>query len=168
MNPVPNPPEPPPVPRRVVLLPKRVAGVAFLALFPLLALTGVLANRVTSTTVEAGSLTVEMEYPSRLRYRTEQPLDVEVRNRGTEPARSARVSVNREFLSGFADAAYTPEPSRVTEEAVEFDLGIIPAGAVRRVQIELKAERYGLQRGQVRVEAGDASADLEIRTFVLP
>jgi hypothetical protein len=51
---------------------------------------------------------------------------------------------------------------------MEFDLGPIPPGETRRVQVELTAQRYGPQTGQIEVEAGEERADFQVRTLVLP
>lgn len=168
MNSEPHPPEAPEIPRRIILPPKRIAGVGFLLLFPILAIAGILGNHETSATRTSGTLQIDVEYPDRLRYFTEEPLDVTIHNASTAPTKEVHVRVDREYLLGFTDESFVPDPDRVNQKTVEFDLGPIPPGETRCVQIELTAQRYGSRTGQVQVEAGEARADFQIRTLVLP
>lgn len=167
MNPEPRPPQPPEIERHVILPPRRIIGVGLLLLFPILAAAGILGNHEASVRRSSGSLQVEVDYPDRLRYFTEQPLDVTIRNTGSEP-KKATVRIDRDYLLAFTDESYVPDPERITQTSVEFNLGSIPPGETRRVQIELTAQRYGPQSGRVRIESDGIQEEFGVRTFVLP
>lgn len=112
---------------------------------------------------------VHVEYSSRAEFGSSKPLLIEVRNESASPVESLAVEIDRSYLEGFQPQSFVPEPKEVTTLAHVIDLGDVQPGEVRRVAVDLTAEKVGQRAGQVRVTSRDHPvAAIDISTFVFP
>jgi hypothetical protein len=155
-----EPPKPPEIERRIRFRLYQWIGVPLLLLAPpILALVGVLDERYETVTGEGGTLGVTVEYPSRLRYRQEGAITVQLPQRGE--ADSLDVSLADAYARGFTDIVATPAFDPPYRAAVP--------GDARRVVIELKADRYGRHRGTLEISSrGGGSVSIPLATTILP
>jgi hypothetical protein len=108
---------------------------------------------------------VEVEYPQRLRHHVAVSLRVRVVNEGERTLPDARVSISPDYLGAFEDVSFSP--SEVSPGIIE--LGTIPSGARREVEVQLRATRSYLLSGEVSVEAaGEERVRVNLRSWVWP
>lgn len=164
---VPQPPQAPEVERRLHVHPLQLFGVPVILMVPLLALLGVFGETTSVTSASSPSITMEVEYPTRFRYKTIDTIDITVHNvSGTEV--ELQVRVPKSYLDAFSNVAVTPQPTRVTSEHYIVELGGVQPDATRVVSIEVQAERYGPTSGLISAGPGDEPAEARIETFVFP
>jgi hypothetical protein len=157
-----GPPDVPDIPRRIGV--RQLAGVAVLALLPVVALTGWLDERTVVERQETAALALEVEYPGRTRESRRSVLRVAVTNRSAEVT-DVVVMLPEAYLEGFSTGSVQPGP--VEAGAVRFR-GMGP-GEERGVQLELTAERFGRWQGTLRAATSTGDRlDAPVRTLILP
>ena len=161
-----DPTEDPQVERHLKLYRHQWIGVPLIVLLPALAVVGVLDNRSTEVQAHGRGVEVTVRYPTRLRYRQSDRLEVEVKNTSAAPLDTVRVAFTPEYLDAFSDVTITPSPKK----AYEVELTDVGAGETRLVDADLHADRSGRHRGTISVtpaRGGDA-ARAQVGTFILP
>lgn len=167
--PAPQPPEPPPFERRVRLERLQLIGVPLLALIPLAALFGVFGQRSESVRAVGDGVTLELRYPSLLRYKTALPFEATVHNSGAQPLSQVAVRIDDAWLSHFTRIDLMPQPERLTERHAEIVIDELPPGAQRKVIGVFEAHDRGRHTGQASVAIGGrVAATAELSTLVLP
>jgi hypothetical protein len=137
----PCPPPAPDMPRRFRLHNYQKVGLPLLVLVPVLAMGGLFGESTDTTDLVTQTLLVEIDYPTRLRYRTSGEMVIRVTNRSTEALDSLIVTIDPAYLSGFSDVNF----------------------------IEYRARDYWNRKGRVSVSGVDIdSATLPVTTFVFP
>lgn len=92
-----------------------------------------------------------------------------VRNESAHAVGEVAIEIDRAYLEGFQADSFLPEPDEITPAAYVVEVGAIQAGEVRRVVLDLSAEKVGRQEGQVRVTSGGQRlAAIDLSTFVFP
>lgn len=167
---VPQPPQPPEFERRLQFHLTQLIGVPLLALLPILAAFGVFGTLRDEARVQTAVLELQVRYPTRFRYKTVEPLEVEVRNLLSEPLPTVVVRLETDYLSAFSSVQITPSPTSLTEEVYEVTLAEVQPGETRLVSLELQAQDYWRHRGAISATAeGDAeAAEVEVASFVIP
>ena len=165
---IPQPPQPPEFERRLQFHPLQLVGVPLLALLPILAAFGTFGTLRGEAGAETAVLELHVSYPTRFRYKTVEPLEVEVRNLSSEALPTVVVRLETDYLSAFSDVQITPSPSLVTEEVYEVALSEVQPGETRLVSLELQAQNYWRHRGTISVTAGSDAAEVEVASFVIP
>lgn len=167
--PVPTPPQPPNMPRRILLSTFQFLFLPVLVLLPVLAFFGVFGLAKVTNTVEAGPLAVTAEYPRRIRYGVSDGARIRISNDGATPVSGVRLAIGRDWLEHFGNVSFVPSPFELTADEYRFELGDIPAGESRLIVVELTADGYLDRSGAVTV-TGEAtgSAHLELTTFIFP
>jgi hypothetical protein len=97
----PTPPRPPSVARTIRLDRLQLIGVPLILLVPLLAVLGVFGEVLESEQAIRGPLEVRVEYPSRMRYRTIDVVEVVVGNASEEELASVTLTIDRSYLDAF-------------------------------------------------------------------
>jgi hypothetical protein len=161
----PCPPPAPDMPRRFRLHNYQKVGLPLLVLVPVLAMGGLFGESTDTTDLVTQTLLVEIDYPTRLRYRTSGEMVIRVTNRSTEALDSLIVTIDPAYLSGFSDVNFIPDVDR----AFAWDLLGLAPGEERRIVIEYSARDYWNRKGRVSVSGVDIdSATLPVTTFVFP
>lgn len=159
------PPPAPDMPRRFLLHNYQKVGLPLLVLVPVLAMGGLFGESKDTDDLVTQSLLLQIEYPSRLRYRTSSEMVVRVTNRSTEPLDSLAVTLDPDYLAAFSDVSFVPPVDR----AFAWDLLDLAPGEERRIVVEYSAREYWNQKGHVSVSGhGLENADLPVTTFVFP
>jgi hypothetical protein len=160
-----GPPTVPDIDRRVHLYPLQVVGLTVLAVLPLLALLGLLDQKLAVEVRATPTLEVQVEHPTRIRTTRETSMRVETRNRSGEPLEGVYVRLPDDRLRGFAVTRLVPGVSAVGR----IDLPPLEPGEARVVRIGLKAERIGWHPDSIRIvsAAGD-DIGIPLRSFILP
>jgi len=149
-------------------------GVPLLALLPLLSLGGWLgpATERLSATVPngAGSLTVEIAYPSRTRHRAGSELAIQVTNAGPGEARDLAIGIEEAYLARFSRADAQPAPDAVAAGRVRMPLPALRAGERASVRVRLEADDWGRLPGWIEVGPRERPAltRQHFSTLVLP
>lgn len=147
-------------------------GVPLLFLIPILALFGVLGPNEEAVTVRGESLSLDVSYPTRFRYKTIAPMSIRVTNISSQTAPTVTVKLDREYLGAFSNLSFQPSVDEVSDEAYYVFLNNLAAGETRRVELEMQAEAYWVQRGMTEAAVGGAEAPpdaaVTLETFVLP
>jgi hypothetical protein len=144
-------------------------GIPLLLLLPILSIVGVFGNTLRTTTVTSTPVELTVEYPARTRYKTQQTIDIAVRNTADQPLERVTVRLDRAYIDAFEEITFTPDATAITEQAYEVDLANLPAGAVRQVTVELRPRSYWAHHGTVSAAPPDAApADVTLQTFVFP
>jgi hypothetical protein len=167
MSPDPNattPPEPPVVAPRLVFTRKQYFGLPLLALIPVLTLLGVFGEKRESSRAISRSLEMRIAYPSRLRYRQIESLDIALTNVSGRMLDTVTVSLDTAYITRFSSVRIDPQPKTPFVIA----MADLRPQETRLVHAELWGERYGSHRAEI---IGAASADTvrqQIHTFVFP
>lgn len=164
----PRPPQPPSTVRRATLHRMQAIGVPLLVLIPVLALFGVFGTSSGFQRAQDDDLAVTVAYPERFRYKTVQPLTIEVRNGGDARLVGARVSIDAEYLDHFSTSALTPPPISVTDDRYVFALGDIAPGEALVVTGRVQADDYWGVQGRVAVVTDGAAVEVNLATWVFP
>jgi hypothetical protein len=164
-----DPPQPPPFQRKIVIAPVQAIGVSVLAAIVVAALTGVLGQRSGRTQAAGGNLEVRVIYPEVLRYKTAQPLEIDIRNTGSVPVSRVEVRLDRRYLDGFQDVRFTPDAREIGARHVTVSIADVPAGESRTVLAWLQAHERGRRHAHLEVSADSRPAlGLDWSTTVLP
>lgn len=168
-SPAPQPPELPEMPRRVHLDLPHALAVLLIALLPILAVAGVLNEATATVQARTDRWALEVRYPSRLPYTVERSLQAHIRNPSGETLRNVRVAVDRDYLDGFDDVSVEPAEVLITGDHYVVQIGEIPPGETRRVDIRLRGHAPWRRRGSLTAEAeGAPPLSVGIVTWVLP
>ena len=164
-----TPPKAPPMKRFVQVDRLQMVGVPILAAVAIAGLLGAFDDTSARTDARGAPLAVHVEFPSRIQYEQSKPLLIEVRNESRHAVGEVAIEIDQDYLQGFRADTFLPQPSEITPEAYIVEVGAIQPGEVRRVSLDLSAERVGRQDGQVRVTAGRRRvAAIDLSTFVFP
>lgn len=161
----PSLPEAPEIDRRLRIPMFRAAGLAVIALVPVLAVIGVFGERWSSESGARGAVAVEVEYPTRYRYKMLNSIAATVTNRSAARIDTITVRLDTSYALRFSTVVFTPP----AEEAYAVPLTRIDVGESRLVVIELQAERYGRHAGRLHFEStsGDTLA-IPVHTMIFP
>lgn len=160
----PRPPAAPDLPARVRLRWLQTIGIPFLGLLPALALIGVFDESPSQTSVSSRTLHVTARYPTRLRYKTSDTVELRVQNTSNHALPSVLVKFDEDYVTQFSNVTFTPEPQR----AYELELADVKPGETRLISMEIEAKEYWRHAGMIRAVAQNDSALLNISTTVLP
>ena len=160
----PQPPQPPRIRRRFHLAPWRWLGLGVMLLVPVLALFGLFGERWATAERLSTSLLVQVEYPTRYRYKMLNAITVRVRNRSPQALDTVTVAFDTGYVLRFSTVIFTPSVSR----AFEVPLTNVAPGETRLVTAEIQGEKYGRHEGTVTVTAGTDSAAIPVHTTIWP
>jgi hypothetical protein len=141
-----------------------VLGVLALAVLPVLALLGFFGESGAEQTLSGEALELHVSYPTRLRYKRIDTVEVRVRNVSGEPIDRVVVKFDEGYIEEFSSVHFTPSISR----AYEVELKDVQPDEERLVSVEIQAEEYWRHRGTVTVEAGPHTLTARIMTFTFP
>jgi hypothetical protein len=165
----PEPPQPPEMERRIQLYPFQWIGIPLLFLLPVLALFGVFGAQ--SNTVQRASdlLAMQVEYPTRYRYKMIEPMAVNVSNLSGQTPVTITVDFSRSYIEQFSAVNFTPAVKEITQNSYRVELPNVPAGETRRIAVELQAEQYWRHAGNVAAAVVDeAPVVISVETWVFP
>lgn len=158
-----DPPEPPEVERRVRLLPMQWVGIPLLLVPVLLAAFGVFGESWDTATASSATISVDVRWPTRFRYKQLNEVHVWVENRTGGVLDTVTVALDTAYASRFSTVTAIPD----FDDAYSLSLVALRPGERRLAVIELQAERYGRHEGRLDVVAGD-TARLRLHTIVFP
>lgn len=162
-------PPPPAMRRRLAFGVPQLVGIPLLLALPVLALFRVFGAESAEATVSAPGLEATISYPERFRYKTREPLEIDVRNTGSEVLPRVTVTVDRVWLSAFSEVGFTPQAERIDERGYVLELRDIPPGGHRIVVGSVQGERYGRHEGTVAIAADPGSrVEARLSTVVFP
>ena len=154
----------PEIRRRLSFTRKQMAGLPLLVAIPILGLFGVFGESLSDAHAESRSVAMSVRYPTRLRYRQVQPLDIVVRNTSQQLIDTIEVSLDTAYVSRFSGVRIEPAPRSAFVVAVTD----VRPGESRLVAAELSAERYGRHPGHIRAATRSDTATVSVRTVVFP
>jgi hypothetical protein len=165
-------PQPPAVERRLLFFPEQAIGMPVIILVAVLGLLGII-DQARATQSETGlTLTLDVDYPSRMRYRQDGFLVVEVGNIAADTVPTLTVAFDADYIDQFKEVVFTPSIDEVTPESYLVQFDDVPPGEIRRVVVELRPDSYWRQDGEVAGAPGGSGTppDIEatISTLVLP
>ena len=154
----------PEIRRRLAFTRKQLVGLPLLVAIPILSLFGVFGETLADVHAASRSVTIDVRYPTRLRYRQVQPLDIVVRNTSRQLIDTIEVSLDTAYVSRFSGVRIEPVP-RIAFVVAMTD---VRPGESRLIAAELGAERYWLHRGHIRAATRTDTATVTVRTVVFP
>lgn len=164
-----EPPKPPPFQRRIQIGWLQVSGVALLLLLPIAALTGWIGSEERETSATGAQLALTARYPSRMRYKTSEAIELRLRNTGAHTLSGVTVLLPQDYLSHFAVQHLRPQIERLSERGAEVDIGDLDSGQSRSIVVELQVTDYGRHAGRISAVAdGGTPVALDVSTLVLP
>lgn len=157
--------EPPEIRRRLTLHRLQMVGVPLLALIPLLAMLGVFGETREQVDAAGTDLAIAIEYPTRFRYKTIDPIRVAVTNRTAVELDTVTVLFDVEYLSRFSTPLFIPAAT----DAYVVPLSSVRPGETRHVYVEIQAETYWRHEGWVAATTGGAdTVRVPLATIVFP
>ncbi len=159
-----EPPQAPEVQPRLRFRKLEIVGVGIMALLPLAALAGAFGPAMERQEARAGSLTIEAEYPSRIRNAMTERITVDLSNEAAAPVSDIEVAFEPAFVEAFENLMFTPEP----EHPYVFTIDTLEPGETRRIAIEVLAREYGRHEGTIGVDHAGGTAELPVRTTIFP
>ena len=105
-----------------------------------------------------------MRYPSVIRYKILDHIEMHVRNRGTAHLDTVIIALDTTYARRFSDVVATPS----FDDDFQIPLSQLGAGESRLIRIQLKAERYWRHRGELHVTAGSDTVRVLFSTIVYP
>ena len=163
-----QPPQPPQVPRRFKQYLFQWIGVPIFVLVALLAVFGVFGETVATAEESSAALELEVEYPSRFRYRTDNLITVSVTNRTDQALDSISVRFDQSYVSNFANVTFQPSVETIADNTYVVALTDVAPGETRSVVVEVQAESYWRHEGTISASAGEDSVSVSVATFVFP
>jgi hypothetical protein len=166
-----NPPQPPQAPEietRLRQYPYQWVGIPIIMLIALLGLLGVFGNTTATAEQEGNTLGLTVEYPERMRFRTDNRIVVEVANLGDQALDQVTVHFDEAYIGSFARVTFTPDVQAITDDAYIVALSDLGPGETQTVEVELEGEEYWRRTGEVRASAGEDSVAVSLSTFVFP
>lgn len=163
-TPLPKPPELPELHRRLRFSGWQIVGLALIMSIPLLAAFRVFGDGGATVGDRAGAISMAVEYPPRARHGTMEAVAVLVTNQGPSLLDTVSVRFEPSYIARFTDPQFLPSANR----AFEVELTDVAPGETRRVQVGVRANRYGRHRGSVAASHHGDSAQVLISTFVFP
>lgn len=165
----PSPPEPPSIKRTLQFHRIQKIGIPILLLLPVLALFGVFGETFQSAHASNTQLTVDVEYPSRSRYKMINPVTVSVENTSSQTLSVVQIHFDRDYIDNFSNVSFTPEITKVTDEVYIVEITDLQPQETRVVSARIQAERYWLHEGNVTAVSGTGqSVSLSLDTIVFP
>lgn len=165
-------PQPPPVEKRWAFTRAQKIGVPLIMLLPLLALLGVFGESFETVSDRGETLALEVNYPTRYRYKMLNSLVVTVENIAPQTVPTVTVAFDEAYISQFSTVTFTPSIAEIAGDAYYVQLKEVKAGEVRRIVVELQGEKYWWHEGTIAVMPGgtDAATDVavEVRTLIYP
>jgi hypothetical protein len=150
--------------RRFVSSPGQLAGLALLALLPIIALTGRLGDSTARERAVLGELLLDLSYPSTMRYGNIGAVELHLHNAGERVLARISVEADTSYVTRFSRLRAVPPVER--QHAIP--VPPLEPGASGVVALELEAHRYGRHRGELRLIAGADTVLLRLSTFVFP
>lgn len=167
-NEKPEPPKPPEIKHKIAFYPHQVIGMIVVIVIPLLALFGMFGTTQGKESASSETLSFEIEYPERFRYKTIDPLKVSVENISNK-AQTVTIALDKGYLSKFSNVTFSPEPQEITHSEYVFELGEVRPGEKRVISGEIQSERFGRFSGTARASAGTvAPAEITLTTISYP
>ena len=167
-------PQPPPVKRFVKVERLQLIGIPILAAVSLAGVFGAFDDTTTRGAGGGTPLAMHVEFPSRVQFEQQKALLIEVRNESDDRLEDVSIEIDRSYLDAFERTSFLPEPDEISTRAYVVNLGSIQAGEIRRIAIEIRAEKVGRQEGTLRVTSGAPElasrelASIDLSTFVFP
>jgi hypothetical protein len=163
-----QPPQAPTVTRRLVVPPGYAIGHVAMVLIVVSALAGAAGQAQGGVHTETDAVSVSVEYPARIRYRTVGFLELIVAA-ADRPIEDVSIAIDTSYLDAFSEVSFQPEVTAATRERTVIPVGDIGAQEDRIVSAEFRAERYWLHEGWIEVVTGNGPvARLQLSTLVLP
>lgn len=162
----PSPPAPPEIRHRLAMPRRQWIALALIAIVPVLALLGVFGITRDRASATSGALRLEVDYPSRLRHKVLDRIELLVTNVGPHVIDSAEVAIDTAYLAHFSDVTVTPTPP---ERAFVVPVaGLAPGGHVTIV-VQVRAEGPGRHTGTLEARRPrSAGARVPVATLVFP
>lgn len=160
-----QPPRPPDTRRAYRTTRGKALVLLLLAGIVVAALAGVFGERSSSARQSNASLGIDVEFPTRLRYKQIDSLRIVVENRSAETLGTLTIALDTGYLGEFSKVSAVPSFARVWE----IDLHDVAPREARRVVVGVQGERSGLHRGAVSAfGAGSPRVEAPVYTFVFP
>jgi len=164
-----KPPQPPRIERQITFYRVQLIGMPFFIALPVFALAGLFDTRTSKVEAANGELRIEAEVPAYLRYRTRDPLEIRVTNKGSGPIGKLKIRLRRSYFKSFERAEFNPQPQEIEREFLVFEFKEVLPGESRAVEAELEANQPDVAHAEVRTEAdGKEGPSLPFKTVIYP
>jgi hypothetical protein len=160
----PEPPPPPELHPRIQIRPLQIAGLVFLAAFPLLAFFNVFGDSQSRVSASSEIIELDVSYPSRFRYKSTASIEARITNTSQQPLEAVTVRFDENYVNKFSEVSFTPDVKR----AYEVEITDLRAGQSQLISVEIQAEKYGRHSGTVSASSGDDLTTVSLATFVFP
>jgi len=163
---LPNAPE---IHRRTRFNRTQALGMLVIGCIPVAATFGLLDTHQTTDRVTADDLRLEVEYPSRLRDRTFDPMRVTVVNESPRIIPEIEVRFGREYFKGLDRLEFQPSADEQSEAAYVVCLKDVQPAERRSVSVSYEAEQFGRHDGAIEAHTKEGKGPrIEISTFAFP
>lgn len=164
-------PKPQEIQRRTQFYKLQAIGLPILALIPLAAMFGLFDSANGATRASSNGIQLEISYPSRVRYETNRPLVIVVKNETGAMLPKAELEISRNYIEEFDKTEFVPDPDRSSDKAYIFELKDLKPGEPQSVSARMEFDyvRSGKQPCTVRVKSdGRELAAATFETFLFP
>lgn|SRR5688572_29232234 len=164
-----EPPQPPPIERKLKLYLTQIIGIPLLILVPVLALLGMFGETEDKVTTSNPQLEMQVDYPTRFRYKMLDSVIVSLSNTSAQPISAVEVGFERSYVEGFSTVTFTPAAHEITDSAYFVEVADLQPGETRIISVDIQAEKYGRHQGAITATAENAEAlRVLIETFTFP
>lgn len=164
-----EPPQPPSIERKFKLYLTQMIGIPLLILVPVLALLGMFGETEDKVTISNPQLEMQVDYPTRFRYKMIDSVTVSLSNSSAEPISTVEIGFDRSYVEGFSTVTFTPAAHQITDTAYVVEVADLQPGETRIISVEIQAEKYGRHQGAITATAENAEAlRVVIKTFTFP
>jgi hypothetical protein len=162
-------PQPPQITRKIAFGPTQAIALPIILLLPLLGLLGFFQTTLSTAENEQAGVLLRVQYPTRLRFRTNEPMEISALNKRSDTVKKLRIEVRRSYFNAFERVTFNPQPQEIDEKSFRFEFDNVRQGEWRRVQVELDGVDAGSHECVVTAIADDDPAsEVRFSTFVLP
>lgn len=167
-------PSPPKIDRRIQFHPPMIAGLIVVGLLPVLGLFGVFGIGRLTAEASGELVSFRVDYPRVQRLKVRQPLRLFVTNESDSTLPTVELLVSSSYVLSFADVAFTPGPTEVSEDDYVFTVADLAPGETGVIAGEMQALDYWNQPGTAGWRVLDSegnqlgSGRVEFSTMVWP
>jgi hypothetical protein len=142
----------------------QLAGIATMALVPVLAAIGYLDERWATHRTTVGAVEATVEYPTQFRAKLRRPMTVEIANGSGATIDGVDVAFDVDYLRQFAGVTVMPTP----RDAYTVSFASVAPGERRRIELDFEGDRVGRHHGRIVIRVANRAATVPVQTTVLP
>jgi hypothetical protein len=163
-----SPPKPPEIKREISFYRNQMIGLPIIALLPLLALFKVFDTSLDTVKSSNEGLSLSVRYPTKIRNRTIEPMQITVTNETGVEQKELEVHVSRGFVEKFKQIKFEPDVDDIERDSYVVQLKDVKPGEERTIDMDIETDMVGTHDCRVWASTGDEEASASFKTFVYP